>query len=83
MNALRQFTAMAIFLYASLFIYEKKFFKYIFYILLATMFHTSAILLIILYPVQFLFRIRSTKKYKLFLPKFVSVKNKQYFCTGF
>ena len=24
-----------------------------------------------------------TKKCKLFLPKFVRVKNKQYFCTGF
>mgnify|MGYP002854845330 CR=1 FL=1 len=67
MNALRQFTAMAIFLYAFTFLQEKKILPYIFFVLIASLIHNSAILLLILYPVKKLFSLRNYKFYIVFL----------------
>ena len=51
MNGVRQFVSIAIFLYSINFIINKDFKKYVFLILLASTFHTSALLLI---PVYFI-----------------------------
>ncbi len=85
MNAIRQYTAMAIFLYASVFIYERKLKKYIIYILFASMFHFSAIILLMLYPFSFLFNLKSSKWYKLFLilSLFLMYKGMDNFITFF
>jgi len=50
-NAVRQMLAVSIFFYATSFIYQKKLFKYVCLILLAALFHKSAILLIPVYIV--------------------------------
>ena len=71
MNALRQFTAMAIFLYGFTFLQKKRLLPYVFFVLLASLIHNSAILLILLYPVQKIFRIKNYKIYVVFL--FVSI----------
>ena len=67
MNAIRQYTAMAIFLYSTLFLYERNLKKYFVFILFASMFHFSAIILFLLYPFSFLFNLKSSKWYKLYL----------------
>lgn len=67
MNALRQYTAMAIFLYSIFFILERKLIKYCACIFFAAMFHISALFLIVLYPFYFLFNLKSGKLYRLFL----------------
>ncbi len=54
-NALRQYAAMNIFLLAFYYCYKKEFIKYLLFILLASTFHLSAILLIVIYPLRLLF----------------------------
>lgn len=48
-NGIRQFLAIAIFAYAIKFIVERNIYKYIFFILLASLFHKTAITTILLY----------------------------------
>ena len=60
----RQYIAIAIFIYSLQFIIEGKFFKYIIYILIASMFHKLALVYI---PLYFVRNIRLTKKKYLLL----------------
>jgi len=50
MGQIRQAAAIAIFLWSTKYIVENKFFQYVFYVLLATMIHNSAVILIMVYP---------------------------------
>ncbi len=50
MSGMRQGVALTIFLYATQFIEKKNFGKYLFFVVLATLFHWSSVLLIPLYP---------------------------------
>jgi transmembrane protein EpsG len=63
LNTIRQALAVAIFFYAIRYILNKCFFKYFIYILIAMMFHKSAIILI---PLYFFFGIKLTR-YRLFI----------------
>lgn len=49
LNTIRQFCAISITMYAWLYIFERNLFKYIFWILLALCFHSSAIIMIPIY----------------------------------
>ena len=49
LNIMRQFMAMSIVFYAYKFVKEEKFLKYLFYVLLATLFHSSAIISLVIY----------------------------------
>lgn len=51
MNGIRQAVAMCIWLYSIKFIYEKKFWVYLLFIGIAVLFHRSAIILIVFYPI--------------------------------
>lgn len=55
LNAMRQMIVIAIFLYAIKYIKERKFWKYFIYMLISSMIHTSAIVLI---PMYFLYGIK-------------------------
>ena len=66
-NTPRQFIAMAIIVWSSHFIFEKKFWKYLFFVSIATLFHTSAVIFIGLY---FIGRIRINNKTKLIMGLF-------------
>ena len=48
-NMLRQMISVAIILFASRYLYEKKFWKYLFWVIIAGLFHKSAYLMIFLY----------------------------------
>ena len=50
LSAIRQFLAISIFLMSFKFIHEKKFLKYLIGIIIASMFHSSAAILIFIYP---------------------------------
>lgn len=50
MNAIRQDLAACIFIYSIKYIIQNKFFKYLTWCLIAALFHRSAIILIVLYP---------------------------------
>lgn len=50
MNIMRQWMACAIFLYAFKYIHQKRLIKYLFFCLVAAMFHNSALLMVVLYP---------------------------------
>ena len=50
LSAIRQFIALSFFLLAFKQIKDRKFFKYFIYIVLASMFHSSAIILLFVYP---------------------------------
>lgn len=50
-NGMRQGIAVAIFFYASKFIVEKQLFRYVVFIVFAALFHKSAILLLLVYPI--------------------------------
>lgn len=63
-NALRQYAAMNIFLFAFYYVYKRKFFKFLFLILFASTFHRTAILLIAIYPFA---RFLKKQKEKLFI----------------
>lgn len=63
MNIIRQALVAAIFLYSIKFIIQKNFFKYLFVILIATMFHKSAI---ILFPLYWLLNMRYSNNILLF-----------------
>lgn len=56
---LRQFYSAVIFFYSFIYIYKNKFFKYCLCILIASLFHISALFLLILYPIL---RIKEIKK---------------------
>lgn len=60
-NALRQYAAMNIFLFAFYYLYKKDFFKYLFLILIASTFHRTAILLVVFCPLRILFTCYSKK----------------------
>lgn len=53
-NLMKQGVAVAIFFYCSTFIKERKFLKYLFFILIGTGFHSSMILLIVLYFIPYI-----------------------------
>lgn len=59
MNLIRQSVAIAIFLYALKYIFDKKFIKYTFWIIVAVMFHKTAIIYL---PIYFLNKIKLSKK---------------------
>lgn len=61
MNALRQYVAMNVFCFAFYFLYKKKPIKYLLCILFASVFHRSAILLAVFYPMRMLFK-RNSKR---------------------
>lgn len=58
LQGLRQSVAMAIILFSLKFIYDRKFIKFLILVLLATLFHQSAIIFIIAYP---LYNLKVTK----------------------
>ncbi len=60
-NALRQYAAMNIFLFAFYYLYKKSFLRYLLLVLLAGAFHRSAILLVVVYPLRILFTYYSKK----------------------
>lgn len=68
-NALRQYAAMNIFLFAFYFAYKRKLLKFLFLIIFASTFHRTAILLILIYPFDKFFKIENKKLYiiELFL----------------
>lgn len=68
-NALRQYAAMNIFLFAFYFAYKRKFLEFLFLIIFASTFHRTAILLILIYPFAMFFKIENKKLYiiELFL----------------
>lgn len=53
MNGVRQFVALSIFLYSIRFIINRTLIKYLFFIIIAILFHTSAVLLLPLYFIPF------------------------------
>lgn len=59
LNTMRQYMAIAIFLYAIKYIKKRKIWKYLFLIIIASTLHTSAIVFI---PVYFLYNIKITPK---------------------
>lgn len=60
-NALRQYAAMNIFLFAFYYVYKRKFLKFLFLILFSFTFHRSAILLFVVYPFANFFRKQNEK----------------------
>lgn len=62
-NALRQYAAMNIFLFAFYYAYKRKLFKFLFLILFASTFHKTAILLIVIYHFARFFRKQNKKLY--------------------
>ena len=50
MNGIRQAIAMCIWLYSVKFIYEKKFWTYLMFVVIAILFHRSALILFVFYP---------------------------------
>jgi hypothetical protein len=70
MNGVRQFAAMSIWLFSIRFIVNKKILKYIFLILLASIFHRSVL---ILFPFYFLPQIKNYKKYLMISIFFISI----------
>lgn len=64
LNAMRQMASFSLFLYATRYIYQKKFWHYMFFILIAFFWHTSAVFYI---PCYFLCRISLQKKYFILL----------------
>lgn len=65
LNAMRQCIAMSIIFYAFSFITEKKVYKYYFWIIIATGFHTSGIISIAFYPFYYLVNSRLISKYRV------------------
>jgi len=63
-NGIRQWIAIAVFIYSFKYIKEKQFFKYLICIIISSLFHITAILLI---PVYFLFEINIKDKYKIMI----------------
>ncbi len=53
-NAVRQILAMMIIVYAFKYIRQRKFWIYVIFIIIAMLFHTSVIVMIILYPLRYL-----------------------------
>lgn len=51
MNGIRQALAMCIWIFSLKYIEQKKFWKYLFWVIVALLFHKSAIILIIFYPI--------------------------------
>jgi len=70
MSAIRQWMAGALFLLSFKYIKEHNFFKYLFMILLASLFHSSALILILVYP---FINIKLSKKIKLIITMVVTV----------
>ena len=64
LNAMRQMLAISMFFYAIKFIKERKFKKYLFYILLAATFHTS---ILIVLPLYFLYGLKNNVKIMFFI----------------
>ena len=71
LNALRQYAAMNIFLLAFYYLYKKQVIKFLILILLACMFHRSAIILTLLYPLRILFN--KDSKYLLIFEIFAGI----------
>ena len=67
MNTLRQYTAMYVILFAMIYAYKRSFIKYVFCILLAAMFHQSALFLFPFYFLNFLFKKYSLKLFFLYI----------------
>lgn len=63
-NTIRQFLAVMIFFYSIKFIIEQEFIKYIFWIVFASLFHSSAIILL---PLYFLYKVSFNQKYVFIL----------------
>lgn len=59
-NLVRQMIAVTVFLYSTKYIVNQEFWKYVFCVIFASLFHSSALLLLLFYPVSF---IRSCSKY--------------------
>ncbi|WP_319204524.1 EpsG family protein [uncultured Ilyobacter sp.] len=64
LNLIRQFIAMAIFLYAIECILEKKFFKYNIFMFLVSLFHQSAL---VFYPIYFLSKLKIKRRIKMYI----------------
>ena len=62
MNAVRQYIAISIFMYAIKFILQKDFKRYLFWVIIASLFHSSALILI---PIYFFCRWKMTWKKRL------------------
>lgn len=67
MNIMRQFVAMALIFYATKYIAERKYFRFSFMLLLATTFHTSALLGLGYLATEIFFWKSLNKKQKLFI----------------
>ena len=63
-NVIRQSLAIGIVLYATKYMYDKKFFKYLFLVLCASLCHTTALIMI---PIYFLANINWDKKLKMII----------------
>lgn len=70
LSAIRQFIALSFFLLSFKQIKDKKFFKYFIYIILASMFHSSAIILLLVYP---FINVNISIKKKIFLLIFMGI----------
>ncbi len=64
LNWMRQMIAMSIIFFAYLFIKEEKLIKYIIMVIIATLFHSSAIIAILFYPMYYLLTDEKISKYK-------------------
>lgn len=82
MNGIRQALALCIWIYALKFIEQKKFWQYLFWCVISMGFHTSAMILIVLYPI-----LRNGKDYfksiKLQIVLFISAFILQYAFDSF
>lgn len=67
MNLIRQSMALSIFLISYKYLIERNFFKYIFFVIFASTFHKSVLIMI---PFYFIFNIKITKKYIFLITTF-------------
>ena len=65
-NAVRQYTSMYIFLFSIIYIYKRQFIRYLLFVILAAMFHKSALFLVLFYFLNFLLKKYSIKLFSLY-----------------
>ncbi|WP_338981970.1 EpsG family protein [Fusobacterium nucleatum] len=70
LSTIRQGLAISVFLYSTIFLFEKKYEKYLFFVLLGGLFHKSLFLAIFLYPI-FKYKIKDKYLIMIFLILFV------------